>query len=212
MRLRHFSVLLFLIYHVSVRAQPSTDAHYSQSIDAHRQHYKMEFLTEPRSPLSVSDSAFFDFYAPNPAWNIAARVELTPEAPVFDMMTYSGVTRKYRQYAVLSFEAAGQAQTLRLYQNLTLIEKDSSYKDYLFLPFKDLTNGEATYGGGRYLDFRLKDIQNGKLMIDFNKNYNPYCAYSDGYNCPIPPLQNHLNIEVPAGEKNFRKEKKHEKH
>ena len=172
----------------------------------------MEFLTEPRSPLSVSDTAFFDFYAPNPAWNIAARVELTPEAPVFDMMTYSGVTRKYRQYAVLSFEAAGQAQTLRLYQNLTLIEKDSSYKDYLFLPFKDLTNGEATYGGGRYLDFRLKDIQNGKLMIDFNKNYNPYCAYSDGYNCPIPPLQNHLNIEVSAGEKNFRKEKKHEKH
>ena len=109
----------------------------------------MEFLTEPRSPLSVSDTAFLDFYAPNPAWNIAARVELTPEAPVFDMMTYSGLTRKYRQYAVLSFEAAGQAQTLRLYQNLTLIEKDSSYKDYLFLPFKDLTNGESTYGGGR---------------------------------------------------------------
>lgn len=212
MRYRHFTFLIILVCHVSARAQQSPDARFAQTIYEHRQHYKMEFLTEPRSPLSVSDTAFLDFYPPDPTWNIPARVALTPESPVFDMMTYSGVTRKYRQYATLSFEVAGKSQSLMLYQNLTLIEKDSTYRDYLFLPFKDLTNGETTYGGGRYLDFRLKDIQHGNLMIDFNKNYNPYCAYSDGYNCPIPPVKNHLNIEVNAGEKNFRKEKKHEKH
>ena len=77
------------------------------------------------------------------------------------------------------------------------------YRDYLFIPFKDLSNGEATYGGGRYMDIRMDDIKNGELMLDFNKAYNPYCAYSDGYNCPVPPVENHLETEVNAGEKSF---------
>jgi uncharacterized protein (DUF1684 family) len=79
------------------------------------------------------------------------------------------------------------------------------YKDYLYLPFKDFTNGESTYGGGRYLDFKMSDIQeNQTIIIDFNKAYNPYCAYSDGYSCPIPPSENHLQVFIEAGEKNIK--------
>lgn len=194
------------------KAQNTAAADYSAGIAEHRQQYKNEFISEPHSPLKVQDTAFLDFYPPDPAWRFPARVTLTPDAASFDLPTYSGQTRLYRQYATLYFKLNGQEHTLNLYQNLALINKDSTYRDYLFLPFKDLTNGEETYGGGRYLDFRIKNIQSGILLLDFNKNYNPYCAYSDGYSCPIPPGENHLNIDVKAGEKNFRKEKKHDKH
>ena len=96
-----------------------------------------------------------------------------------------------------------------MYQNIRLLTSQKYY-DYLFLPFKDNTNDETTYGGGRYLDLRQGDIGGDNIMtVDFNKAYNPWCAYSDGYNCPIPPATNHLDLAVNAGEKNFRGEKKH---
>jgi uncharacterized protein (DUF1684 family) len=72
------------------------------------------------------------------------------------------------------------------------------------LAFTDLTNGEDTYGGGRYIDLYISDIAEGHITIDFNKAYNPYCAYSDGYNCPIPPASNSINLEIKAGEKMYK--------
>ncbi len=82
---------------------------------------------------------------------------------------------------------------------------DPTYKNYLFLPFTDLTSGEESYGGGRYIDLETTDIFNNKVIIDFNKAYNPYCAYASGYNCPIPPRENDLPVAVKAGEMNFGK-------
>ena len=79
------------------------------------------------------------------------------------------------------------------------------YRDYLFIPFKDLTNEDATYGGGRYIDAKTTDITSGEMILDFNKSYNPYCAFSDAYSCPIPPDENHLNIKIEAGEQEFAK-------
>ena len=190
-------------------AAQNADTAYNAQISAHRQHYKTEFIGKPRSPLTAQDTGLLDFYAPNSAWRLSAHLTLTPESPPFDLLTYSGLTRLYRQYGILQFEQSGQPHTLRIYQNLTLMAKDSAYSDYLFLPFKDATNGQATYGGGRYLDFLTGDMQGEVLALDFNKAYNPYCAYSDGYNCPIPPKENHLTLEVLAGEKVFRGEKKH---
>ena len=84
--------------------------------------------------------------------------------------------------------------------------ENPQYKDYLFLPFTDLTNNETTYGGGRYIDLKLKDIrEEGRLTIDFNKAYNPYCAFGEGFSCPIPPDANKLNVRVEAGEQNYGK-------
>jgi hypothetical protein len=79
------------------------------------------------------------------------------------------------------------------------------YRDYLFLPFKDATSGQETYGGGRYLDLRTGDIQNGQVMLDFNRSYNPYCAFKEGYPCPIPPKNNVLSVSIEAGEKAYSK-------
>ncbi len=83
--------------------------------------------------------------------------------------------------------------------------QDTAYKNYLFLPFTDLTSGNRSYGGGRYLDFLMEDIKSNTLIIDFNKAYNPYCAYTTGYNCPIPPRENDLPVAIPAGEMEYSK-------
>jgi uncharacterized protein (DUF1684 family) len=93
---------------------------------------------------------------------------------------------------------------LYIYQSEALMQQEK-YKDYLFVPFGDATSGFTSYGGGRYMDFRLQDIKNNQLIIDFNKAYNPYCAYTTGYNCPIPPKENLLTVAIPAGEKNYGK-------
>ncbi|MEI9910512.1 MAG: DUF1684 domain-containing protein [Bacteroidota bacterium] len=80
------------------------------------------------------------------------------------------------------------------------------YREQLFLPFTDLTTGEETYTAGRYIDLTFNDIIGDKVVIDFNKAYNPYCAYISGkYNCPIPPKENNLTVAILAGEKNYGK-------
>ena len=80
------------------------------------------------------------------------------------------------------------------------------YKNFLFLPFTDATSGIDSYESGRYMDIDMNEIQNNQLTIDFNKAYNPYCAYVSGvYNCPIPPKENHISIAIRAGEKNYLK-------
>lgn len=186
-----------------------TDTAYVSEIARHRDHYKLEFVIETRSPLSDEDTSLLDFYKADPSWRVTARFERTPDTQPFDMPAYSGRSAKYQQYGTLFFEKAGKTYSLQVYQNIRLLTSQKYY-DYLFLPFKDNTNGDTTYGGGRYLDLRAGDISgDNQLTVDFNKAYNPWCAYSDGYNCPIPPATNHLDLAVTAGEKNFRGEKKH---
>lgn len=80
----------------------------------------------------------------------------------------------------------------------------AEYHNYLFLPFTDVSNAEETYEGGRYMDLTTGDIQNNTVLLDFNKAYNPYCAYVSGkYNCPIPPKENALPVAIKAGEKAY---------
>jgi uncharacterized protein len=94
---------------------------------------------------------------------------------------------------------------LNLYQSQSLMEVDA-YKSHLFLPFTDETSGAGSYEGGRYIDLSFEDIRNKKIVIDFNKAYNPYCAYVSGkYNCPIPPAENTLPVRVEAGERQYAK-------
>lgn len=206
--IRYIFALIGLLANSWLTAQ-QPDVDFAAEIANHRDTYKQEFLTEARSPLKAPDTAFLDFFAADPAWRIVTRFERTADAQPFDLPTYSGLTRRYVKYGVLRFEVAEEPYELSVYQNLTLIQQEA-YKDHLFLPFKDHTNGDSSYGGGRYFDLSRTDISaDGTLILDFNKCYNPWCAYSDGYNCPIPPAENHLELAVEAGEKNFKGEKKH---
>jgi uncharacterized protein len=175
---------------------------YQVSLQQHREEYKAEFLTYDRSPLKKEDLPYLSFFDGDTSLILTAQFTRTENASEFDMATYSGAVRKYIKYGDCTFYIKNLQHKLSLYQGVDLIKKPG-YEDYLFLPFKDFTNGIESYGGGRYMDFKTGDIKNGILLIDFNKAYNPYCAYSDGYSCPIPPEENHLQIEIRAGEKKF---------
>ena len=175
----------------------------TREIREYRAEYKADFLKDPRSPLKEEDMEKLDFFAPSSRAQVTARFTLTPEEKPFEMATYSGVMRKYRKWGEATFSWGRREATLALYENLSLLSSPE-YKDYLFLPFKDETNSVSSYGGGRYLNMSKKDTEDGTITIDFNKSYNPWCAFSDGFNCPIPPLQNHLQFPVRAGEKNYK--------
>jgi len=183
---------------------------YTKSLAKHRKEYRKDFLTNERSPLkSKEELKSLRFYEPDERYRVEATVQVLEGETPFDMATYAGTTKPYVRYALLKFELMGKPLELTLYRNLQLANMPQ-YKDHLFLPFMDATNGEATYGGGRYMDFKMTDIAGGKMTIDFNKAYNPWCAFSDGYQCPIPPFENHLGEAVEAGERQFAKEIKHQ--
>ncbi|MEQ8705273.1 MAG: DUF1684 domain-containing protein [Phaeodactylibacter sp.] len=180
------------------------DAAYAKTIRKHRKHYKQEFLEDERAPLNRKGVKKLRFYAPDTSYRVTATFERTTDAESFDMPTYSGITKPYVKFGTATFQLKDTTLQLAVYQSLRLIRMPQ-YRDYLFIPFKDDTNSVETYGGGRYMDITKSAIQDGRLTIDFNKAYNPWCAYSDGYNCPIPPLENHLPVLIEAGELDYQK-------
>jgi hypothetical protein len=189
--------LLFLLL-----AQTSFGQRYEEEMAAFRKKYKEDFIREERSPLKAKDTAFIRFYPINSSYAVWADLSLTPDAPVFDMLTHSGKKQQYRQYARATFKIKSKKYTLNIYQSLKLTAKEEM-KNHLFLPFNDLTNYKSTFGGGRYIDLSTIEIHNNKIWLDFNKCYNPYCAYKEGYSCPIPPSENRLNTRIEAGEQLF---------
>jgi uncharacterized protein (DUF1684 family) len=116
----------------------------------------------------------------------------------FEMPTSTARKPIYRQFGFIEFSIEGKACKLFVYQNMDL-RRNKEYKDYLFIPFRDPTNGNETYGGGRYLDFKKTTYP--EVTVDFNTVYNPYCVYSHRYSCPIPPTENTLTVPIRAGEK-----------
>jgi len=120
------------------------------------------------------------------------------KGPKFEMATSTERKPIYRRYGIITFNLDGKKFKLEVYQNIKLI-KSKEYKNYLFVPFRDKTSGNESYGVGRYLD--LKKQKGNMWLIDFNLSYNPYCAYSYRYSCPIPPMANTLNVSIKAGEK-----------
>ncbi|MGA9212423.1 DUF1684 domain-containing protein, partial [Kaistella sp.] len=137
------------------------------------------------------------FFPINLKYRVTAKFIKTENTVPFELPTSSGKTRTYQEFGKAIFVLDGKELILTLYQNLALI-KNKKYKDYLFLPFRDATNGIETYGGGKYLD--LKIPKNDIIILDFNKSYHPFCAYNAlDYNCPIVPKENFLPIRIEAG-------------
>ncbi|GAB3248945.1 DUF1684 domain-containing protein [Larkinella harenae] len=193
-----------IVFALLVSLSGFSQTKYADQIAAHREEYKAEFLKSPKSPLKKEDLPRLRFFNPDSTFRLEATVQRTTNAEPFELPTYDGKKKPYVKYAVLTFHLQGKPYQLALYRSLQLAQLPQ-YRDYLFLPFKDATNGKETYGGGRYMDVRVGDIKDGKVVLDFNKAYNPYCAYSDGYACPIPPKENHLAVRIESGEKNYQK-------
>ncbi len=178
---------------------------FKAEIEKHREEYKADFLKNASSPLKKEDFEYLRFYEPNEKFRVTCEFVATKRGKPFEVPTSSGQTATYTKFGELKFEIDEKPYKLAVYQSLRL-RNLPQYRDYLFIPFKDLTNGKESYGGGRYLDLRMKEIAGDKIYLDFNKAYNPYCAFSAGYSCPIPPKENHLKVAIEAGEKNFAKE------
>ncbi len=177
---------------------------FEEEIKAFRTKYKADFLKDENSPLEEDDLQYLDFYEANAKYKVKCKFKVKGTGEPFEIPTSSGKTKTYAVFGELSFKIDGKKQKLNVYRSLALM-KNPLYKDYLFIPFKDLTSGNETYGAGRYLDLRMSDLEE-EIWLDFNKAYNPYCAFSLGYSCPIPPVENHLKVRIEAGERNYLKE------
>jgi len=194
MRIFYIAICLLFVYLSS--AQNS----YKDSIES----YFKEYVKE-HEVVSGKDKEFISFFPVNEKYRMTCRFERTMNSPWFRMESSGPIKKNYRVYGIIHFTINDTAVTLNIYQSQDLMTT-KEYKDHLFIPFTDATSGEETYESGRYIDLEIKDITNENVLIDFNKAYNPYCAYVSGkYNCPIPPAENRLIVAIRAGEKSFGK-------
>lgn len=153
--------------------------------------------TSPLDPEALPRFEGHAYFPIDLKYTVEATLTATPAESYFKMMTSNNRPRNFRQYGILTFTLEGKAFSLPVYQSEQLLAREE-YVDYLFLPFTDLTNGVLTYSAGRYIDLRIPEKGN-TLIVDFNKAYNPLCAYSDRYSCPVVPAKNHLDLEIQAG-------------
>lgn len=164
-----------------------------------------EYKDATTSPLKDKDRKAFkglDFFKFDSIFIVQATLKRTPDTEWFDMKTTTSRVSPQRIFGVLTFDMNGETYQLNVYQGKDIMQREG-LEDYLFLPFLDDTNGEESYGGGRYIDLRIPE--GDTIEIDFNKAYNPYCAYNDKYSCPIVPRENYLPLSIRAGVKAFDK-------
>ncbi len=189
-----FFFSLFLLLSFSVFAQKS----YKDSLNGFLQNY-----VQAHEVVKGEDRKSMQFYPVNRDYRIVATVEKATNSKWLKFATSGSTPQIYKVYATLSFTVNGKPCQLNLYQSQDLMLNEQ-YRNYLFLPFTDASTGNETYEGGRYIDLYITDIHNNSIVIDFNKAYNPYCAYVSGkYNCPIPPRENALPVAIKAGEKAY---------
>ena len=160
---------------------------------------KNEYFLDPNtSPLRSKEKKRFNglnFFTPDSKYQVKALFRESFNRDTIQMKTTTGSVVFEILYGNLFFELNNREYVLPVYREV------GTENNYVFLPFTDLTNGDLTYGGGRYLDLAFPLNEN--VLIDFNKAYNPYCAYNPKYSCPLVPSRNHLDIAILAGEKSF---------
>jgi len=174
-----------------------------QAIVDYQEAQNEEFRDPDTSPLPDryrKDFEGLDFFPADTNYVVTVQFERTPDAQPFLMPTTTDRQSEEVVYGIARFALNGVEHELEVYQGLELKEEEG-FEDYLFLPFMDLTNGEETYGGGRYIDLTIP--RGDTLVIDFNRAYNPYCVYNKKYSCPLVPRQNFMNTKVMAGVKDF---------
>ncbi len=165
-----------------------------------------KFKDASKSPLTKKGLRRFkelDFFLIDNTFKVNAKLVKTPDAPTFNFPTTTDRVAVYEKYGIVSFTIEGKEFELAIYKDEN---PKPEYADHLFLPFFDNTNGKTSYSGGRFIDVLTSDEnEDGTITIDFNKAYNPYCAYSDRYSCPITPRDNYLDIEIKAGVMAYKK-------
>jgi hypothetical protein len=146
------------------------------------------------SPLTVDQRAGFTglrYFADDPAYRFAVSVDPAKSGAVEEVEMSDGSTSEMRRVGTVRFDVKGERVALVAYEQ----------GDELFIPFRDATSGKETYGAGRYVE--AEPLGGGRFELDFNRAYNPYCAYNDAWRCPLPPPDNWLTVPIRAGELSF---------
>jgi uncharacterized protein (DUF1684 family) len=202
--MKKFILLIFILTFSVIQSQNKNNSSIKDIVKFQKK-MNEEFKDANESPLTEDDLKTFkslEFFEIDTAFRVVAKLDLIKDGKPFKMQTTTDRLPVYKIFAKASFKINGQPYVLNIYQNEKLI-LTTDFENYLFLPFTDLTNGNGTYGGGRYIDLEIP--KGDTMVIDFNKSYNPYCAYNGKYSCPIPPKENDLNIAIKAGVKNYSK-------
>lgn len=191
-------ILLYTIYG-SASADEARESRYMEEVLLERRDKDSFMRNDEQSPLKPEQKESFTglkYFEPDPAYRIEARVEENKKKDLLVLPTSDNKQKPFKKWGYAVFTLDGEEHRLLLLQSAQGLKTEG-----LFLPFADATSANETYGAGRYLD--LKMPENKKITIDFNKAYNPYCAYTDGFSCPFPPKENQLGVAIPAGEKSF---------
>jgi hypothetical protein len=195
-----FFVSLFLLPAAYINAQTP----YEQEILQSREYNKKGLCKGERAPLKENEIQFLRYFQVDSIWRKYAHIERIADTATVVMPTSSGKIKYFKRYAYLRFEHFKQSYTLTAFYAVKDTLKTGEPL-HLFIPFNDLSNGELTYGGGRYIESSTAEIMDDTLVLDFNICFNPYCAYTTGYNCPVPPVENRLSLFIEAGEQNYSK-------
>ena len=180
----------------------STDEEYKVAVLAEREEKDKFMKDSEESPFvmmdSSSDKSFtgLKYFEPDSKYRIKATIVTIEDKKVIDLPTSSGEQNRYLEHAWAEFELEGVSNKLLLLEVMAM----GPTRGTLFLAFADETSTRETYGAGRYLEVK-KVPGASSIVLDFNKAYNPYCAYVDSYSCPFPPKENILKVAIRAGEK-----------
>ncbi len=189
--------------HASHAAQEheQEDHAHARQIDAFRKQKDKFFQEHADSPLLPEDREDFhglNYYPVDMQYRVIATLVPEPHPGVFRVQTTTGDHKEYTRIGRLNFEINGQSLSLVAFMPPA---DEPLHGNRIFVPFRDKTSGKETYGAGRYLDLNKRPGE--QYVLDFNRAYNPFCAYSPYYSCPLPPGENILPIEIQAGEKLF---------
>jgi uncharacterized protein (DUF1684 family) len=157
------------------------------------------FKNDPSSPLKEIQKEGFvgmQYFPPSEDFAFYAEFKLISKPDTVQLLTSKGSEKRAMlRYGTFTFHGQdGPTYSLTGFKSLN--QED----DVIFIPFKDKTNGFDTYEAGRYLEVE-ESSDNGEYLLDFNKAYNPYCAYNKEYVCPLVPKDNILTMSIKAGEK-----------
>lgn len=194
------NLFLFLLIALTIASCQSFDD-YSAKIETERITKDSSFRIADISPLNAKQIEAFSglvYFPINEEFLVEARLEPINTEDIIQMKTSTDRLPNYKVYGYVYFLFEGEEHRLTAYQNVDH-QEDSLYRDFLFVPFTDNNSTILTYGGGRYLDFKIPNTNT--FYLDFNKAYNPYCAYNHRWSCVIPPQENSLQIAIDAGEK-----------
>lgn len=188
------SFIFFYTFNAKNPAEKPPSLEYASRLKQERIAKDKFFKEDGQSPIEKkSEFKGLAYFEIDNTFKVTAELILDKTEQKYAIATTDNKADTLIKFGVVKFNMGGKLN------QLTLFKTENS--KLFFLPFRDLTSGKQTYGGGRYLDVPQSDMLANKVVLDFNLAYQPYCAYNYTYICPVPPIENALNIEITAGEK-----------